>query len=139
MTDRKAKIRKLLATRDSLQSELARADRELIAEGRLYWEDGRVQGISSCRGSSAGGGGMSGHTPGPWRRVDTEDYSEIHSPSHPAPQAIALVGKVQDADLVSAAPDLLSALQHILDGALSLPRFAEGEARAAIAKARGEA
>jgi hypothetical protein len=38
----------------------------------------------------------------------------------------------------SVADDLLEALQHILGGALSLPRFAEAEARAAIAKALGE-
>lgn len=43
-----------------------------------------------------------------------------------------------DAHLIAAAPDLLEALQHILGGALSLPRFAEAEARAAIAKALGE-
>lgn len=44
-----------------------------------------------------------------------------------------------DARLIAAAPELLAALEHILGGALSLPRFAEEEARAAIAKARGAA
>jgi hypothetical protein len=38
----------------------------------------------------------------------------------------------------SHAPELLAALQHILDGSLSLPRFAEAEGRAAIAKATGQ-
>lgn len=42
-----------------------------------------------------------------------------------------------EAKLAAAAPDLLAALQHIIGGALSLPRFAEIEARAAIAKALG--
>lgn len=41
--------------------------------------------------------------------------------------------------LIAAAPELLAALEHILNGALSLPRFAEDEARAAIAKATGAA
>ena len=40
--------------------------------------------------------------------------------------------------LIAAAPELFAALKHILNGALSLPRFAEEEARAAIAKARGQ-
>lgn len=39
------------------------------------------------------------------------------------------------ARLIAAAPELLAALEHILGGALSLPRFAEQEARAAISKA----
>ncbi len=43
-----------------------------------------------------------------------------------------------NARLISAAPDLLAALRHLLDGALSLPRFAEEEGRAAIAKALGQ-
>lgn len=40
-----------------------------------------------------------------------------------------------NARLIAAAPELLAALQHILAGALSLPRFAQEEARAAISKA----
>jgi hypothetical protein len=40
--------------------------------------------------------------------------------------------------LIAAAPDLYASLEHILNGALSLPRHAEIEGRAALAKARGE-
>lgn len=54
------------------------------------------------------------HTPGPWLRVDTADYAEIHAAFRPSSQAVALVGKPADADLIAAAPDLLEALQDIL-------------------------
>jgi hypothetical protein len=53
--------------------------------------------------------------------------------------AIAGCPKEADAHLCRAAPDMYAALEHILAGALSLPRFAEEEARAALAKARGDA
>jgi hypothetical protein len=45
--------------------------------------------------------------------------------------------KEANARLIAAAPELYDALEHILDGALSLPRFAEEEGRAALAKAKG--
>ena len=49
-----------------------------------------------------------GHTEGPWLRVDTADYAEIRAAG--ASQAVALVGKPADADLIAAAPELLEAL-----------------------------
>lgn len=45
---------------------------------------------------------------------------------------------VANAHLIAAAPELYEALEHILRGTLSLPRFAEDMARAALAKARGQ-
>ncbi len=45
----------------------------------------------------------------------------------------------EDALKMAAAREMFAALQHILDGALSLPRFAEDEGRAALRKARGQA
>jgi hypothetical protein len=41
--------------------------------------------------------------------------------------------------LRAAKAELVEALEHILDGALSLPRFAEEQARTALANAKGEA
>lgn len=49
-------------------------------------------------------------TPGPWLRIDTADYAEIHSAFRPSSQAVALVGKPDDANLIAAAPDLLEEL-----------------------------
>lgn len=49
------------------------------------------------------------HTEGPWERVDTADYAEIHPVGKRLHSAIALVGKPEDADLVSACTDLLEA------------------------------
>lgn len=50
-------------------------------------------------------------TPGPWLRIDTADYAEIHSAFRPSSQAVALVGKPDDANLIAASPDLLEALR----------------------------
>lgn len=47
--------------------------------------------------------------------------------------------EIATARLIAAAPDLYAALEHVLNGALSLPRFAEEEGRAALAKATGAA
>lgn len=52
------------------------------------------------------------HTPGPWLRTDTADYAEIHSAFRPSSQAIALVAKPEDADLIACVPDLLAALRE---------------------------
>lgn len=54
-------------------------------------------------------------TPGPWRRVDTPDYAEIHPKADKLPQAIALVGKADDANLIAAAPDLYEALSWLIE------------------------
>jgi hypothetical protein len=51
-------------------------------------------------------------TPGFWERVDTADYAEIHPEGKKAEQAIALVGKGADADLIAAAPLMFWALQE---------------------------
>lgn len=95
------------------------------------------------------------HTPGPWRveqettgiwgACDPSDNS-TRGMGYPiaecrtTPSGRWASGPDYDeaeanARLIAAAPDLLAALEHILAGALSLPRFAEDEARAAIAKA----
>lgn len=50
------------------------------------------------------------HTEGPWERVDTADYAEIHPVGKRLRSAIALVAKAEDADLVAAAPEMLEAL-----------------------------
>lgn len=87
---------------------------------------------------------MSKHTEGPWSRIDTPDYAEIHAPGHDQP--VALVARGEDADLVAASPDLLVALKallevaeaHIPEGHGPHPNPAYGPieiARAAIAKA----
>jgi hypothetical protein len=88
------------------------------------------------------------HTPGPWLRIDTADYAEIHAAFRPSSQAVALVGKPSDADLIAAAPELEIALESLLSRYAefsdeSLP--VEGEwrdqiitARAALRKARGQ-
>ena len=53
-------------------------------------------------------------TPGPWLRIDGPDYAEIHAAFRPSSQAVALVGKPEDADLIAAAPDLATALKGAL-------------------------
>lgn len=101
------------------------------------------------------------HTSGPWQAdnflCDDEHPLRIGMPdrngvptatiafcehnwndSGPYDRRISWAEAEANARLIAAAPDLLEALQHILGGALSLPRFAEAEARAAIAKALGE-
>lgn len=55
-------------------------------------------------------------TDGPWVRQDTADYAEIHPASGKQKSAIALVGRADDADLISAAPDLLEAASDALAG-----------------------
>lgn len=82
------------------------------------------------------------HTPGPWCRLDTEDYAEIHlAPASgklvsTSRTPIALVAKPADADLIAAAPELLEAL---IAATWDLPvgSPSRDNALAAIAKARG--
>lgn len=80
------------------------------------------------------------HTEGPWERVDTADYAEIHPAGKRLSSAIALVAKPEDADLVAAAPDLLEAAWQAL-GSLKALGAEKGHAsdalRAAIARAEG--
>lgn len=92
------------------------------------------------------------HTKGPWRRVDTPDYAEIHAEATKGKQAIALVGDPNDANLIAAAPDLLEALreaqsalalmvspdairQSTVSHAYAQLVAAEAKARAALARA----
>ncbi|HMO76754.1 MAG TPA: hypothetical protein PKD99_12400 [Sphingopyxis sp.] len=84
------------------------------------------------------------HTPGPWLRTDTADYAEIHSAFRPSSQAVALVGKPEDADLIACAPELLSIVRRFIalpGGSWHPVRHAAEEAelmhdaRAVIAKA----
>ena len=90
--------------------------------------------------------GMSKHTPGPWyahpatqQVVDKEMWFDEHGARHgDTPNMVIDCNSVADTHLISAAPDMLAALEHILGGALSLPRFAEEQASAAVAKAKGE-
>jgi hypothetical protein len=79
------------------------------------------------------------HTPGPWTAVD--GYG-IDSPSgmvvrlEVAEASLMAYVEVSDADasLIAAAPDLLAALENAVRGG---PNY-HAEARAAIAKARGQ-
>lgn len=87
------------------------------------------------------------HRPGPWT-VGGNEHGYVRQYGGPAIYAVdghfmvaeTLRGDGREkanARLIAAAPEMLAALKHILAGALSLPRFAEDEARAAIAKATG--
>jgi hypothetical protein len=72
-------------------------------------------------------------TPGPWVKYDDDTVLDLEG------ETIAEVFSVEaDTDLIAAAPDLYEALEHVLKGSLSLPRFAKDEAIRALAKARGE-
>ena len=88
-------------------------------------------------------------TPGPWFSVAKLSGSENHRGFKICTPTGWALADVQPADedgiegranahLIAAAPDLYEALEHILEGSLSLPRFAKDEAIRALAKARGE-
>lgn len=82
------------------------------------------------------------HTPGPWtcEKLGTRaDDWGIYQPDTPAKQlpALARVYSPEDAALISAAPDLLAALEHCM--CLLHEQPAKERARAAIAKAKGGA
>lgn len=82
---------------------------------------------------------MSGsHTPGPW--VIEDGWLQNERGPYVDGQYLSVcmsATRLADGLIIAAAPDMLAALEHILAGAVSLPRFAEAEARAAIAKALG--
>lgn len=93
---------------------------------------------------------MNGHTPGPWRISDSSwvtNHRDIDAPTHGA-LAVVVWRMEEDerspeceanAALIAAAPDLLAALEVAAD-ALEMAEFFEkaAQARAALAKARGE-
>jgi hypothetical protein len=86
-----------------------------------------------------GGSDMSKHTPGPW------EYDMKNEAVYAGRNTIVYEGNANEADyrLIAAAPELLEALQEILDYSGGADNALEDEyvmdrARAAIAKATGE-
>lgn len=99
------------------------------------------------------------HTPGPWSTHLVDD-TVVVIPRRPLPQKFSILGHSEVADeedfanarLIAAAPELLQALQKLLDLRVAkeeleyldrgigtkTPNAAWLDARAAIAKARGE-
>lgn len=93
------------------------------------------------------------HTPGPWRiNEGRKYYDELHRVCKDGNGMIATVVNITDAELIAAAPDLLEALESMLQCASEGEPFTdagmweykmrkhevEQKARAAIAKAKGE-
>lgn len=79
------------------------------------------------------------HTSAPWLRIDTPDYAEIHAAFRPSSSAVALVANPDDANLITASPDMLEAL-YLVEAFLyaTAPESNELQiVRAAIAKALG--
>jgi len=74
---------------------------------------------------------MSKHTPGPWQVVGSNVYGNNLRALLPMNAA--------DARLIAAAPDLLEALEDLLGWQTLAPDDVVAAARAATAKARGEA
>jgi hypothetical protein len=77
---------------------------------------------------------MTAHTPGPWHLNGGKPYwiegaDDLH---------VADVATYADARLSAAAPELLEALEYIMDSTNYNLMDAATKARAAIAKARGE-
>ena len=91
---------------------------------------------------------MSKHTPGPWVVYEFVDGYDIRAPESECyvvtasdPEAVwGAVGREEDACLIAAAPELLEALESLVQRVGGDEWFAEwaGMARAAIAKAKGE-
>jgi len=82
------------------------------------------------------------HTPGPWRIGDA-GFTVFGPPKSGAlPETIAPVKNRANARLIAAAPELLEALEALLNRDLAPPLEKIGavyvNARAAIAKARGQ-
>lgn len=90
---------------------------------------------------------MNKHTPGPWDRIIADGYTvrhpQIYSDTGPIANATFLGNNRLDelnanARLIAAAPDLLEALEALLDYENGIQKsIAEQMARAAIAKAGG--
>ena len=90
---------------------------------------------------------MNKHTPGPWLSRGKSDSVHESSNTHPYGCQIFRFAEDQgpsddDLNLILSAPDLLEALEYCLDclgDEFALPSDCQSTARAAIAKARGEA
>ena len=86
-------------------------------------------------------------TPGPWRLRNRLTSIDVDIPAEGPYDTITDIQDIHDAALIAAAPELLSALQHLVevydseDGkqwTTTSKRAAIAEARAAIDKALGE-
>ena len=86
-------------------------------------------------------------TPGPWRLRNRLTSIDVDIPAEGPYDTITDIQDIHDAQLIAAAPDLLSALQHLVevydseDGkqwTTASKKSAIAEARAAIDKALGE-
>lgn len=94
---------------------------------------------------------MSKHTPGKWDIVSRTTFgggwAVVSDHDHPTTTGktfgvlVAQFCKIDDAHLIAAAPDLLDALEQLLDDmggdGLCVCQEAKDQARSAIAKARG--
>ena len=90
---------------------------------------------------------MNKHTPGPWNRIKGD--RNVYSAAGTVCKTPAILGGGSaatnweaNARLIAAAPDLLEALEYCLDclgDEFALPADCQSTARAAIARARGEA
>lgn len=87
---------------------------------------------------------MNKHTLGPWGKI-SEEYRGWRGIDYPDERGV-LIAVVQSEDsdellanarLIAAAPELLAALEHVLDRA-TMPGFLRDKVKAAIAKATGE-
>ena len=81
------------------------------------------------------------HTPGPWKKqvIAGRFYYKIYTDT----EHIAETDKTENAQLIAAAPELLAALERVLEChrlkiSLDTNAGAVEQARAAIAKAKGE-
>lgn len=80
-----------------------------------------------------------GYTPGPWHRVGTYHVHSAQRPIASAVQGVLPAERQRNANLIAAAPDLYEALDYLLHAIHPAnQRRAAVEARAALAKARGE-
>ena len=89
---------------------------------------------------------MNKHTPGPWNRIKGD--RNVYSASGTVCKTPAIIGGGSaaanweaNARLIAAAPDLLEALSEIINegGKFVMTNETHRKARAAIARARGEA
>ena len=79
------------------------------------------------------------HTPGPWRVGDAGRTVFGPPNGQPSPETVANVRSRENARLIAAAPELLAALQFVLeDGNSELDHEARIILTAALAKARAE-